>query len=163
MLSRRLTSALHYQYRRTARKQSPWVFSVRPRILPTLMKNAHRRSYPKRYLHKTTTAIVETKTTTTLTTSTTKPAATTTTTTAPVTALTYGDANCDGAVDMADTVLIMQALANPNKYGINGTDSRHLTDQGSINADVDTSTAGITGNDALKIQKFLLKIISSLV
>ena len=111
---------------------------------------------------KTTAATVETTTTTTSTTSTTHPTATTTTTTAPVTALTYGDANCDGNIDMSDIVLIMQALANPNKYGINGTDSRHLTDQGSLNADVDTSTSGITGNDALLIQKFLLKIISSL-
>ena len=74
----------------------------------------------------------------------------------------WGDTNCDGNVDISDAVLIMQSLANPNKYGINGTDSRHLTDQGSINADVDKSTAGITGNDALKIQKFLLNIISSL-
>ena len=35
----------------------------------------------------------------------------------------YGDANCDGIVDMSDAVLIMQSLANPNKYGVNGTDS----------------------------------------
>lgn len=62
-----------------------------------------------------------------------------------------GDANCDGNIDMSDIVLIMQALENPNKYGINGTDSRRLTDQGSLNADIDTSTSGITGNDALLI------------
>ena len=86
----------------------------------------------------------------------------TTTTTSEFNVILAGDTNCDGQVDMADAVLIMQALANPNKYGINGTDSRRLTDQGSLNADVDTSTSGITGNDALLIQKFLLKIISSL-
>ena len=37
----------------------------------------------------------------------------------------YGDANCDGSVDMADAVLIMQALANPNKYGLDGTAEHH--------------------------------------
>ena len=39
----------------------------------------------------------------------------------------YGDANLDGTVDMSDVVLIMQALANPSKYGIKGTDSNHIT------------------------------------
>ncbi|WP_295067160.1 dockerin type I repeat-containing protein [Ruminococcus sp.] len=73
-----------------------------------------------------------------------------------------GDANCDGNIDMADTVLIMQVLANPNKYGINGTDNNHITEQGTVNADVDTSAKGITGNDALKIQKYLLNLIDSL-
>ena len=73
-----------------------------------------------------------------------------------------GDANCDGNIDMADTVLIMQVLANPNKYGINGTDGNHITEQGTVNADVDTSAKGITGNDALKIQKYLLNLIDSL-
>ena len=31
-----------------------------------------------------------------------------------------GDVNFDNEVDMADAVMIMQALANPNKYGIEG-------------------------------------------
>ena len=73
-----------------------------------------------------------------------------------------GDSNCDGSIDMADAVLIMQALANPNKYGINGTDINHITNQGAANADVDTSAKGITVNDALLIQQFLLKIINNL-
>ena len=34
-----------------------------------------------------------------------------------------GDTNCDCQVDMSDAVLIMQALANPDKYGENGKDS----------------------------------------
>lgn len=29
-----------------------------------------------------------------------------------------GDSNCDGSVDMSDVVLIMQAMANPNKFGL---------------------------------------------
>ena len=67
-----------------------------------------------------------------------------------------GDANGDGTVDMADVVLIMQALANPNKYGINGTAERHLTEQGKANADIDGN--GLTVGDAQKIQMKLLGI-----
>lgn len=67
-----------------------------------------------------------------------------------------GDANCDGSVDMSDVVLIMQSLANPNKYGINGSDDSHITQKGLTNGDVDTSFKGITGGDALKIQRYLL-------
>ena len=74
----------------------------------------------------------------------------------------YGDANCDGGVDMSDAVLIMQSLANPNKYGLNGTDSRHITEQGQQNGDVDTSAKGITANDALRIQEYLLGKVTSL-
>ena len=42
----------------------------------------------------------------------------------------WGDANNDNTVDMGDVVLIMQALANPNKYGLEGSDSKHLTAKG---------------------------------
>ena len=73
-----------------------------------------------------------------------------------------GDANCDGQVDMGDAVLIMQSLANPNKYGLNGSDDKHITEQGQANADVDTESQGITSNDALLIQEFLLGIVKSL-
>nr|AEV59485.1 scaffoldin C [Ruminococcus flavefaciens]AEV59486.1 scaffoldin C [Ruminococcus flavefaciens] len=73
-----------------------------------------------------------------------------------------GDANCDSTVDMADIVLIMQSLANPDKYGLTGTEKSHLTEQGSANADVDDSIAGVTAGDALKIQMWLLKSISEL-
>jgi hypothetical protein len=48
----------------------------------------------------------------------------------------------------------MQSLANPNKYVI--------TEQGKLNGDVDKSTTGLTSNDALKIQEFLLHKIESL-
>ncbi len=69
-----------------------------------------------------------------------------------------GDANCDSTVDMSDVVLIMQALANPNKYGVNGSHENHLTQQGAENSDVDTEVKGLTVGDALKIQKYLLGI-----
>ena len=69
-------------------------------------------------------------------------------------ALADGDTNCDGQLDMADAVLIMQALANPNKYGENGTSEYHLTAQGKYNGDIDGD--GLTVGDAHKIQMKLL-------
>ena len=65
-----------------------------------------------------------------------------------------GDANGDSSMDMADVVLIMQSLANPNKYGLNGSDPHHITKRGSALSDMDNN--GITPNDALKIQRMLL-------
>ena len=65
-----------------------------------------------------------------------------------------GDANCDNSLSMADAVLIMQALANPNKYGIDGTDGRHMTKRGESIADMNGD--GITVLDAQLIQNKLL-------
>lgn len=109
---------------------------------------------------KTTTTTRKTTTTTKKTTTTTR----TTTTTAPkvVGVTIFGDANNDGGLDMSDVVIIMQALANPNKYGINGSDRNHITQQGWANADVHRNGNGVTSNDALAIQKKLLGLISSL-
>jgi len=109
-----------------------------------------------------------TRVTTTTTRTTTKETTTTTrttTTTAPnkeLDAKLLGDANCDNQVDLSDVVLIMQALANPNKYGINGSDRTHMTEQGQANADVHKRGNGVTSNDALAIQLKLLNVISSL-
>lgn len=80
----------------------------------------------------------------------------------PVNRTVWGDANCDDGVDLSDAVLIMQSIANPNKYGLGGTSPSAITEKGKELADVDTSIKGITGNDALKIQKYLLNLISSL-
>ena len=74
----------------------------------------------------------------------------------------YGDTNCDGVVDMGDAVLIMQALANPGKYGVNGTDAKHITQAGIDLADVCEKGNGLTTNDALSIQNYLLGNIKSL-
>ena len=63
---------------------------------------------------------------------------------------------------MADTVLIMQSLANPNKYGVGGTSENAITRQGEVNGDVDKESEGLTPSDALTIQKFLLGLIESL-
>ena len=74
----------------------------------------------------------------------------------------YGDANLDGTVDMSDVVLIMQSLANPSKYGINGTDTKHITTDGINHADVTERGNGLTASDALSIQRYLLGSIKSL-
>ena len=107
------------------------------------------------------TTTVSTSTTTTVTTTTAKqtsfeePVSDSKTTTAIVKTL-EGDVNCDDEVDMADAVLIMQALANPNKYGIDGTAEHHLTEQGKTNGDMNGD--GLTVGDAQAIQKKLLRL-----
>ncbi len=95
-----------------------------------------------------------------------KPITTTTTTTTTTTASTvgedilYGDANCNKTVEMADSVLILQSQANPDKYGIGGSDKDCLSALGAKNADCSGSGDGITAKDALAVQKYLLKIIT---
>ncbi|EWM52415.1 glycoside hydrolase family 9 protein [Ruminococcus flavefaciens] len=100
--------------------------------------------------------------TTTTTSTTTTTTTTTTTSEIPPSPKKYGDSNCDGTVDLADAILIMQALANPDKYGENGSDKNHLTESGKELADVDRGTVGLTGDDAVRIQEYLLKKVSSL-
>ncbi|MBQ1519437.1 MAG: cellulase family glycosylhydrolase [Ruminococcus sp.] len=112
----------------------------------------------------TTNKPVTTTTTTTATTTTVTTASTTVTQPAVVTAdqpavtpeskVVYGDANCDGKVDLSDAVLIMQTLSNPSKY--------QLTEQGKANADCSGDGDGVTNSDALAIQKYRLSIIKSL-
>ena len=114
----------------------------------------------------------KTTTTTTRTTTTTTKATTTTTTVKVTTTVTndpnqlsptlIGDANCDEQVDLSDAVLIMQALANPDKYGVTGSARSHITLQGWSNADVHKRGNGISSNDAVAIQKRLLGLITSL-
>lgn len=70
-----------------------------------------------------------------------------------------GDANCDSEVSMADAVLIMQSLSNPDKYGLGKLNG--LTLQGRLNADV-VGNDGVTNKDALVIQQYMLGLINSL-
>lgn len=65
-----------------------------------------------------------------------------------------GDANCDGAVDVADTVLVKCYLINAERYS--------MTKQGSANADVQGESNGINIQDAVAIQKYVLKLIDKL-
>ncbi|MCM1506435.1 MAG: hypothetical protein NC177_04780 [Ruminococcus flavefaciens] len=60
-----------------------------------------------------------------------------------------GDANEDGKVTLADAVLIMQSLSNPNEY--------KLTTKGAYNADVCNTGDGVTPKDALQIQMWTLE------
>ena len=66
----------------------------------------------------------------------------------------YGDANCDGNVNMADATAIIQHIGNRDQYG--------LSEQGENNADVYDRGDGITGMDALSIQKLVAKMIDTL-
>ena len=112
----------------------------------------------------TTTTAKTTKTTTTTTVTSSKPVTTTTTTTPaePETDPDYGDANCDGSVNLSDALLIMQAIGNPDSYGENGTEESRISKQGAINGDVNDPGSGLTNSDSLTIQKYLLKLISKL-
>ena len=103
-----------------------------------------------------------TTTTTAVTTAETTTTTTVTSGNAAEKATLYGDVNCDGSIDMSDAVLIMQSLANPDKYGINGSDERHITAQGLANADVNETGDGVTTGDAQVIQAYLLNIIAKL-
>lgn len=84
-----------------------------------------------------------------------------------------GDADRNGTVAMNDVVLIMQSISNKDKYGIGGSDDNALTLDGAANADVagdpagattkaDKGGDGISVNDALRIQQFLLELIPEL-
>jgi rhamnogalacturonan endolyase len=57
----------------------------------------------------------------------------------------YGDANCDGNVNLSDALLILQYIANSQKFPIDT--------QGLINADVYNRGDGITPLDSLTLQK----------
>ena len=91
----------------------------------------------------------------------TSPAPVTSAAASSVTAKTMkGDVNLDGKVDISDAVLIMQALANPSKYGEKGSDKSRLTAEGKANADV-VGNDGITNMDALEIQRYTLRLIKA--
>ena len=80
----------------------------------------------------------------------------------PPVKIVYGDANCDGEVRLNDAILVLQAIGNPEKYGVNGSDETHITEQGINNADVAETGDGLTSTDALAIQKYTLQLISKL-
>ncbi|MDD7518105.1 glycoside hydrolase family 44 protein [Ruminococcus flavefaciens] len=117
--------------------------------------------YPQGEAPASTTTTTSAVTTTSKTTTSTVTSKTVTTSDKPAD-VKYGDANCDGDVDLSDAVLIMQSLANPDKYGTSGSDKSHLTKQGSLNGDCCNNGNGITVNDAVSIQRYLLKLIPSL-
>lgn len=79
---------------------------------------------------------------------------TSTPTTAALSVTLYGDATCDGSVNLADALLILQNIANSTKYP--------LTSQGALNADCHNPGDGITALDALAIQRLDSGTISEL-
>ncbi|MCR5016169.1 MAG: dockerin type I repeat-containing protein [Ruminococcus sp.] len=97
---------------------------------------------------ETTTTVTTTEETTTATTT-----ATQGDTSSELKVTLKGDANVDGKVSVADAVAILQSIANRDKF--------ELKPQGKVNGDVD-GEAGITGADALLIQKLDAGAISSL-
>lgn len=70
----------------------------------------------------------------------------------------YGDANVNGKIEIGDAVLIMQAVANPDKYGVGGSSPEALTYEGKNNADCYQPGSDITSMDALAVQKRLAGI-----
>ncbi len=66
----------------------------------------------------------------------------------------YGDTNLDGEVTIADSVAILQYLANSDEYG--------LSAQALDNADVELRGNGVNTSDALAIQKLDAKVIETL-
>lgn len=66
----------------------------------------------------------------------------------------YGDANCDGVVDIADATRILQSIGNADKYALDPEEA--------ANADCYNPGSGITALDALAVQKFDAKVIKSL-
>ena len=64
---------------------------------------------------------------------------------------------------MNDVVLVMQSISNPDKYGLTGSDDKHIDEDGQYRANVvDPENTGVTVQDALQIQKFLLELITDL-
>lgn len=68
--------------------------------------------------------------------------------------INYGDANCDGKVEIADATLILQFLTNKDEY--------NLTEKGMVNADCSNVGDGVTASDALAIQKLDAGVYTSL-
>lgn len=89
-------------------------------------------------------------TTTSPTTTATKPATTTTVAEEVI----YGDANCDGNVDISDAVMVKCYLINNKKFT--------LSKQGLLNSDVQGSENGVNAQDAVTIQKYVIKSITKL-
>ena len=74
----------------------------------------------------------------------------------------YGDATGDGQVLMNDVVLMMQAIANKDKYGVGGDDENALKEENLVNADCCNPGDGLTVKDAQAVQKLLLDLIEAL-
>ena len=66
----------------------------------------------------------------------------------------YGDVNLDGKVTLADSLAILQFIANEDKYP--------LSAEAQKNADCYNPGDGITGNDAVAVMRYDTKVVSEL-
>ncbi len=74
----------------------------------------------------------------------------------------YGDADCNGELFLNDAVLIMQAIGNPDAYGVGGSEPSAITAKGAKNGDCCNTGDGLTNLDALSVQKYLIGILTEL-
>ena len=75
-------------------------------------------------------------------------------TTKPAAKIAYGDVNLDGKVTLADSLAILQFIANEDKYP--------LSAEAQKNADCYNPGDGITGNDAVAVMRYDTKVVSEL-
>lgn len=97
------------------------------------------------------------KVTTTTTATTTKPVTTTTTvppTSKPLEVTLWGDADCNGVVEINDAVRVMSYVSSKASYPISA--------QGLLNADVYMNGDGVSNMDALSIQKLIADVLIEL-
>jgi len=101
----------------------------------------------------TTTSTTKTTTTTTLTTTTSTSSTTSTTSSSarPDTKITYGDADCNGDVNVLDAVLLARVASE--------TDGAEITKEGKLNADVNGDGL-VDSKDLIKLLSYLAKKIT---
>lgn len=75
-------------------------------------------------------------------------------TSSPVDDIVYGDANCDGHINMGDVTSIIQHIGNRDLYA--------LSEQGIRNAEFCDGEAGLTAMDAVAIQMLMANMIDKL-
>ena len=56
----------------------------------------------------------------------------------------------------------MSAISVSDVYGVDGSIENHITELGVVNADVYEVGTGLTSQDALSVQKYLLKLVTKL-
>ena len=100
----------------------------------------------------TTTSTTSTKPVTTTTTTTTSVTTTTVTTTPAPSARPWGDADCNGTVDVADAVLIC-------RYAVEDQEAV-ITDAGKLNADV-TGDGNVRTDDSVKVLRYIAMLITA--
>ena len=126
-------------------KQSPLLFTGDYKAKPAFYSLTKGMDVPQIVTTSKTTSATTTQSTTTTT---------ATTSTTPETKVKYGEVNGDGNVTIADATTILQNIGNKDKYP--------LDEEAMKNADCYNPGDGVTGMDALAIQKLDAGLITSL-